>query len=314
MYIRDVLVEKIDYQKEIIEKGSDLITSSDPFFRNIIKASTVCSDAVKEMLKSGKVLVRNSNNKAHSYYRGPSRNRKPVDSNQSTDDFFEKYRKKYWPDIPSRRKATFSFSAKVTSRSLDAYEVSDFGYGSQLLVVIPKNGTKYFQSKYIKDFFDSTLSNDIRDHVSLESIDRLKNALKDAEEDLENRKIDLFNTQKQYGKMALMQDEIKMAKRRVAWAEMDLESTHDEYIAAKQMQDPKKIEKSMDRYFNQINWKISQLITGSHKFEVVIEHKGYFAFSVKIWEAYIKQMRIPPLRILEPEYVKALNGAMRKIK
>jgi ribosomal protein L31 len=178
MKLRDLLQEKLTPKMsnafleitEITKKleDYDLEASEVIEFINVIKKVTdKCSDVIAEMKSSKKFLIRMIKTKVKiaGFIKKYTGKRKPIDTQKNVDEFLEKYRKKWWPDIPSRQKAYFCTTGKMTKNVINAHSFADTQYGIQAVVILPVNGTKYFQSKTVGDFTTSEIAEAISDFL-----------------------------------------------------------------------------------------------------------------------------------------------------
>ena len=123
------------------------------------------SEAIK-VLTQGKCLIRAS--KLHTektYQVSPKTSRRiPTHTDSGIDQFLENVRKKKFKHYPSRQHSVFCFSAPVNDLLTYAKDVPRL-YGGYHLFVLAPNGSKYFQSKSVVDFYTSLHADDISNVV-----------------------------------------------------------------------------------------------------------------------------------------------------
>lgn len=89
--------------------------------------------------------------------------RKPKDTKKSIDDFLEYYREKYFSQVPSRKHSLFCLFYHLDNVK-DPVKFNGQNYGRPY-IIYPSDDFKLFQSKYIKDFFESNVYYDIEDLI-----------------------------------------------------------------------------------------------------------------------------------------------------
>lgn len=88
----------------------------------------------------------------------PTEDRVPSDSDPKVINFLENYRRKHFPQIPSRQRAAFCWS----SNTMDFVGIST----NRRFFIFPDNSANYFQSRTVGDFFGSEIYNKIYHYIS----------------------------------------------------------------------------------------------------------------------------------------------------
>ena len=154
--------QHFDGQDEGLEK---FVEKNTDFFKNLVQASK--TNFAKDMISSGDAFVRGTNDHIGSTYIGKvhKERRKPVDTADFIDDFIENYRKKHFPDVPSRQTSTFGVKVSI-SGGKGSWARS---YGRPFIAIF-KNGYKCFQSATTKDLY--VISGDTLHALLKQSIDK----------------------------------------------------------------------------------------------------------------------------------------------
>jgi len=256
--------------------GDEYIKSNVQFFKDWVKCQTQCSQIIKEMNTSSKYLLRGTDD-THDSFLQPVRKgkRKPRDSRVEIDQFFEDYRKKWFPQVPNRQKAVFVMLEKVNTRA-QLFSDNAKGYGSEMVLVLPKNGSTYFQSGTTQDFYESATYHQIWKLTSMQG-------------ELGIHDVSTPMTIQKYKKTSFsISDDV-------------VEANYKEYLkefkrVEKEMGETEKI---LDKYFTSGKVNVGDMKTG--KSEVMIEHKGYWAFNRMVIQYYCTLAKVKPADMFSKE-------------
>lgn len=155
-------VDLTDYQIGVLKDYTELI-------KQLSSATKTCSEAMKIAHTQKKALIRASARSGFGSFLKPrGTKRKPIDTNANVDEFFEKFRKKNYPKVPSRQNSAFAYCVKIEDDWKPTVPMPAMMYGSNSFFVLAKNGTPYFQTNNVKyqDFTESTLNTDIENYTS----------------------------------------------------------------------------------------------------------------------------------------------------
>ena len=231
--------------------------------------------------------MRGTSNSDSSYMRKPrSGKRKTLDTDDEIDQFLEDYRKKWFKDVPSRQKAVFAVPTKGTKAdNLKSTQASD--YGNNLVVIMFKNGFKLFQSGNTKDFTGSKSHDAIQDYLL-----NLQYFEKDYDIKYNPKKMLSFAQFKKLDNYKYYSDD----------KNQDFYSYYkDEHGNIEKAL--KELEKQVDSYFT--TGVVELKGVKETKGEVIIEHKGYWAFNVDIIKEYCYLEKITPAKMMsQPELKK----------
>lgn len=200
------------------------------FFKNIKTATNKCKTIIQAMDKKNIALVRGAKGKKGTYFKSKTATkRKPVDTSPEVDEFIEEFRKKNFPRIPSRQSSVFCFPVLGGKKFIgSSYTASRYGME---FVVLPVDGSKYFQSNTIDDLYGADLYIHIRTLISY----------------------------------------------------MSKPTTNTPYNVVKKKREL--VDSELNNYFKDYVGDPSQFRANSG--EVVIEHKGYYAFERDVWIEWV---------------------------
>ena len=119
------------------------------FFKNLVQASK--TNFAKDIISSGDIFITGTDNHSGSTYIGKAggEKHKPVNNNDFVDDFVENYRKKHFPNMPSRQTSTFGVKVSF-SKSLETPLEKIY---NKTFIAIFKNGYKCFQGLKTNDWY-----------------------------------------------------------------------------------------------------------------------------------------------------------------
>ena len=147
-------------------KPSPIVTNESPQIAELIenKIKKQCSIAWMAFVKGKGIArgVREGINGDYAFVKHLDK-RKPKDSRIDVDNFVEKFRAEHFPNVPSRQFSAYGNmynSLKVPIEFL--YDSSSYG---RIYLVFPVNGTSYFQSNKIDDFYHSTPYHRVQDFL-----------------------------------------------------------------------------------------------------------------------------------------------------
>jgi len=125
------------------------------------------SQAVSAFRKAKIYMIRsNDKRQMASFVAAKKTERPPRDTDKETDEHFEKLRKQFAPNVPSRKSSTFVFPRIFTGK----FAIVQGGfYGKYKHIVFPRNGSKYFQSKTVDDFTSSDLAYSINQYLRIQT-------------------------------------------------------------------------------------------------------------------------------------------------
>ena len=220
------------------------------FFQNILKASLQCKKVIDLMNKKGVLFLRKSSNSDTSYFRSAAiKVRSSVDTPMRIDKYVEKFRRMHFSSIPSRQKSVFCYLTKGEF----PYETEGIGFGPNQFVILPKDGSSYFQSLDVEDFYDSY----------------------------------------PYGKV----------NHFVFWDALQYLNLEPKEICEK------KADGALEDYFREGITILLQLKPGNH--EVIIEHKGYYAFSKSVYELIYEWFKISGNSIFDKESLDLIKETLK---
>jgi len=211
------------------------------YFSALIEARKRCGDIVGKMNRSvspAKMLV-SGRKKDIEWFRKStaSLERSPVDTEKEVDVFMEKVRKEEYPQRPSRQKAVFCYVGEIWPGS--SYHISNLEeilYYGKPYVILPYNGSTYFQSNLAHDFQLS------RSYI--------------------------------YTKEALHDGNMEKAKK----------------LAREYFSDSRNDFEKMREHF-----------------EIIVEHRGYYAFSILQWRLFLTKFKIRDGRMFGEDAMKVLK-------
>jgi len=121
-----------------------------------------CSKAIDAFIHSDFLVRGIKENRNVLYKPQKTTKRAPVDSYIQIDNFIEIFRSSFYAknsgNIPSRQKSAFAFKRNSYTESTN--------YGNSKYYVFPKDNCKLFQSKFVDDFYKSSVYNSIIDYFN----------------------------------------------------------------------------------------------------------------------------------------------------
>ena len=136
----------------------------DGFFNIIELIKNNCHIYLNYLKKDKFVLYRGSKKIANLFViKQPKKDRKPLNTEKTTNNLIENYRKLYFPNIPSRKESVFAEPEKKENKEFSNY------YGFLYLLFPANDGLSIFQNTSFegKDFFISNIVTTI-DNIYLE--------------------------------------------------------------------------------------------------------------------------------------------------
>jgi hypothetical protein len=199
--------------------------------------------------------------------------RPPKHTPDDVDEFIDEFREKYYPHIPSRRKATFAYSNVLKKGKFYPLAHVASIYGPNLYFVFVRNDAKIFQSEIEHDMYAADFVDEIADYLwNAERFDKetvIEKALEEFEYDFD------------------LDDDFD---GNVDDYEAEKEAYIDSYLD-RNLLTIKEVEDNLHRYFKKGNDSLEKVSYGdwSKGGEVVIESKDYYIVNVDVLKKYAEE-------------------------